>query len=350
MKAIGVYLQFRAAILVAVFLVTQTSSAFAANDTALTAAELRSLITGNSLVRTAETFLFNKNGRFNYTDREENTTSTGLWEIKKAKVGYKGGRVDDMLCIAIGRTEKKSFQFLPCIRLFPDDEGRKGVYLGVSADCRNSDTDMTECNFEDRTYGYYTAMGRGADAKATDANYVDNKDGTITDRRTGLQWMQCSLGQQKVGRYQCHTDPTVIVGGLSVAEKIVQDFNRKGGLAGKSDWRIPTIDELKSLVVCSNGKPTPLKADEQCDYPLPAGLSGEFGRPAFDSVFHGRPTSYLTTSKETVEGMAGLWGPGSAWVVDFSTGGGSLAAPFMLADQRTAKISPYLVRLVRKAK
>ncbi|WP_162801381.1 DUF1566 domain-containing protein [Azospirillum brasilense] len=350
MKAIGVYLQFCAAILVAGFLVTQTNSAFAANDTALTAAELRTLIIGNSLVRTAETFQFSPNGKFRYTDREEGKSSIGLWEIKKAKVDYKGGRVDDMLCLAVGRSEKKSFQFMPCLRMFPDDEGRKGVYLGVSADCRNTDTDMTECNFADRTFGYYAVQRSSDDARVFDANYVDNKNGTVTDRRTGLQWMQCSLGQQKVGRQQCHTDPTVIVGGLSVAEKVVQDFNRKGGFAGKSDWRLPTIDELKSLVICSNGKPTPLKNDEQCNYPLPAGMSGDFGKPTFDSVFYGRSTSYLTTSKETMEGLGGLWGPGSVWVVDFSTGGGSIAAPFMLADERTAKISPFLVRLVRKAK
>lgn len=350
MKIIGVYLKSCIAIFAMSFLAIQTNAAFAANDTALNAAELRNLVSGNSLVRTAETFQFAQNGKLRYIDREENKLSTGFWEIKKAKVDYKGGRIDDMICLSISRSEKKSFQFLPCVRMFPDDEGRKGVYLGVSADCRNSDTEMTECNFEDRTFGYYSVQRTSDDAKVFDANYVDNKNGTITDRRTGLQWMQCTLGQKNVGRLQCHTDPTAIVGGLSVAEKIVQDFNRKGGFAGKSDWRIPTLDELKSLVICSNGKPTPLKNDEQCGHPLPAGLSRDFDKPAFDSVFYGRSTSYLTTSMEVTEGMGGLWGPGSAWVVDFSTGGGSIAAPFMLADQRTANTFPYLVRLVRKAK
>ncbi|MCI5195600.1 MAG: DUF1566 domain-containing protein [Candidatus Electrothrix sp. AW5] len=75
--------------------------------------------------------------------------------------------------------------------------------------------------------------------------YVDNCNGTITDTKTGLMWKRCSEGLSGVN---CEEGE---------AKKYkwndaVQRF-KNIQYAGYSDWRLPTIDELKTLVYCSNG-------------------------------------------------------------------------------------------------
>lgn len=75
--------------------------------------------------------------------------------------------------------------------------------------------------------------------------YVDHCDGTITDTKTGLMWKRCSEGLSGVNcedgkreRYEW--------------ENAVRRFKNVEYAAYK-DWRLPTIDELKTLVYCSNG-------------------------------------------------------------------------------------------------
>ncbi len=62
--------------------------------------------------------------------------------------------------------------------------------------------------------------------------YKDNKDGTITDLATGLVWQQA--GSSKTMPYK---DASAYVEGLN-----------KKKFAGYDDWRLPTVDELLSLV------------------------------------------------------------------------------------------------------
>jgi hypothetical protein len=63
-------------------------------------------------------------------------------------------------------------------------------------------------------------------------DFKDNGDGTITDRTTGLIW-------QKSGsdKYMPYKDATSYIDGLN-----------SGKFAGYSDWRLPTVDELRSLL------------------------------------------------------------------------------------------------------
>jgi len=62
--------------------------------------------------------------------------------------------------------------------------------------------------------------------------FKDNKDGTITDHATGLMWQKSGSPDQiyykKVYEY-------------------IEKLNREK-FAGYSDWRLPTVDELKSLI------------------------------------------------------------------------------------------------------
>lgn len=58
-------------------------------------------------------------------------------------------------------------------------------------------------------------------------------------------------------------------------------------LAGHSDWRLPTKDELKSLVVCSNGTSTPLQ-DKETESPFTTYSCGDWGTyitPTIDPSF-----------------------------------------------------------------
>lgn len=69
--------------------------------------------------------------------------------------------------------------------------------------------------------------------------FIDNGDGTVTDTRTGLMWMRCALGQT--------WDGTTCVGeakGYTWEEAMALHH----GFAGHDDWRLPSIDELKSII------------------------------------------------------------------------------------------------------
>ncbi len=89
----------------------------------------------------------------------------------------------------------------------------------------------------------------GAETRiAADQRYIIHNDGTVTDRVTGLQWMRCSLGQTWTGQH-CIGNPLR----LRMPEAAYEAFNSR--FAGKNDWRLPSIDELKTLIYCSTGVP-----------------------------------------------------------------------------------------------
>ena len=63
-------------------------------------------------------------------------------------------------------------------------------------------------------------------------DFVDNGDGTVTDMATGLMWQR--TGTTSAKRW-------------SSAKPYINKLN-KIQFAGYSDWRLPTIDELASLI------------------------------------------------------------------------------------------------------
>lgn len=78
-------------------------------------------------------------------------------------------------------------------------------------------------------------------------HFRDNYDGTIDDPMTGLMWDRCALGQD--GHY-CDK-PTVGARGLLFEhERLRSELHliRERGHKGYKDWRIPTVDELQSIV------------------------------------------------------------------------------------------------------
>jgi hypothetical protein len=69
-------------------------------------------------------------------------------------------------------------------------------------------------------------------AEYVENDFQDNKDGTITDRATGLMWQKS--GSDNFMKFQ-------------YAEAYIDELNRKK-FAGFGDWRLPTVDELTSLL------------------------------------------------------------------------------------------------------
>ena len=63
-------------------------------------------------------------------------------------------------------------------------------------------------------------------------DFVDNGDGTVTDRATGLMWQQAGSKTNLI---------------FKRADQIIYFIN-SSRLGGYSDWRLPTIEELMSLM------------------------------------------------------------------------------------------------------
>jgi hypothetical protein len=61
-------------------------------------------------------------------------------------------------------------------------------------------------------------------------NFIHNDDGTVTDIKTGLMWQQ-----KEQTRYVYTSDVAV-------------ESAKSSNFAGYNDWRLPTIDELKSFI------------------------------------------------------------------------------------------------------
>ena len=70
-------------------------------------------------------------------------------------------------------------------------------------------------------------------------NYAVNSDGTVTDSTTGLTWKRCAEGQTWTG---------AACTGAAAAYTWTQANARTSTFAGYSDWRLPNIRELQTIV------------------------------------------------------------------------------------------------------
>ena len=172
---------------------------------------------------------------------------------------------------------------LPDSRLGLPDTGQTACYdqRGNVVDCATG-----PCPGQD---GFYATGCPSA------GRFVDNRDGTVTDTCTGLMWQQVTAP----GTYTwCSA--------LSYTADLT--------LADNSDWRLPNVFELQSLVDYTNVSPT-------ID-------------PVFDS------STSLYWSSTSVEGTFAIF-PQFAWIVAFAPGD-------VKVDNRR-KSTNLLVRAVRNA-
>jgi len=75
--------------------------------------------------------------------------------------------------------------------------------------------------------------------------FVAASDGTAMDTETGLMWCRFALGQ--TWRVDNVIEPAKHFTWQAALEA-ARDFNRQGGFAGHQDWRVPSINELKTLI------------------------------------------------------------------------------------------------------
>ena len=152
-----------------------------------------------------------------------------------------------------------------------------------------------------------------AKEKRLNMRSLNRSQGVVTDSKTGLMWMTCSIGQDWTGG-SCSGEVEEYL--WSEAVSLAKDKN----YAGYSDWRLPTRDELHSIVSCTN---------DRLDYKLGANgktqikngvpqngkCLGKFKRPVIDQrVFPNTASSlYWSYSFNARTNY-------SAWGVFFSSG------------------------------
>jgi len=142
--------------------------------------------------------------------------------------------------------------------------------------------------------------------------YRDNQDGTVTDLRTGLQWKRCSEGQSWNGS-TCT--------GKAKEYTWKEAMSLRSEFAGLSDWRLPSVHDLITLVYCSNGKRLKFKENGHYEEPLDM-YRGEYGCNTKVDDDYQRPTMDLQAFPNASANIH--WSatpfviPDPAWLVDVS--------------------------------
>ena len=156
------------------------------------------------------------------------------------------------------------------------------------------------------------AKASGSGATCDNPRLVDNGDGTVTDRLTGLQWEKKTNLDSAPNPFDPHDADNTYTWNATGAPADGTTFTdfpttlNSGRFAGQCDWRLPTRDEL--LTIASPGYPACITATE----------------PRIDPVF-GPTVAFNYWSATTLAAY-----PGDAWNVSFAPGsvyiGGSTAA------------------------
>lgn len=170
----------------------------------------------------------------------------------------------------------------------------------------------------------FSKNASGTNKACAETNLYDPAPATVTLGK--LEWMRCSLGQTFSGGH-CINSPTTHW--YSELPSVVAQVNN-AGVAGRNDWRAPTIAELATIRVCTvnaYGDPTTPSATlltlpdgsiafEKCEGPY------QFGNPKIDEVlFPDAQTAHFISADQY-------------WFLNFENGGiisgSNLRAPVRL--------------------
>jgi len=166
-----------------------------------------------------------------------------------------------------------------------------------------------------------------------DVRYLNRKAGVVTDAKTGLMWIACSIGQEWNGeRCVGEAEEYLRPEGISLAKGLVYaDYN---------DWRLPTRTELHSIVDCSHARLGFKLADDgniqvKNGVPQNGKCLGKYQKPTID----------LTVFPDTLPGLYWSYSYNartnySAWAISFGSG--------YQYNYNTSNLG--LIRLVRKVK
>jgi hypothetical protein len=133
------------------------------------------------------------------------------------------------------------------------------------------------------------------------SDFIDNGDGTVAHKLTGLVWMRCSMGQT-------WNKATSSCTGTAATYTYAQAIALTNTFAGKGDWRLPNIAELHTIVERENSYPA-INA----------------------TLFPNTPTDGFWSSSP------GASSSSYAWIVNFGNG----------SDGDVNEYNNYAVRLVR---
>jgi hypothetical protein len=119
-----------------------------------------------------------------------------------------------------------------------------------------------------------TPFGTGSDGDVQAGaarSYTDNGDGTITDNATGLMWEKKDQSGGIHDWTNRYTWCGASCGGTNVMDgtittTLLAGLNAGAGFAGHTDWRIPNLNELLTLVNYANDNTSAVDAafDTNC--------------------------------------------------------------------------------------
>lgn len=156
-----------------------------------------------------------------------------------------------------------------------DLDGQTCTSMGFSGDCgsdrhciRQSLSCSAACAFDFTGCSSFSGTGR--------ERFVERGDGTITDRLTGLMWERKCSGE---GCSTAHDADTKLAW-RTAASQWIDELNAEqgGGYGGYHDWRLPSIAELRSLML------DPWPCEGPCLEPALLGLESVHGRSYWSST------------------------------------------------------------------